>query len=430
MQRDEGAVVLQEDNVPNGCAEILSKDKLRRRTSRDPMVRCVAFEWTDRRKRKGYKRAGWLVEWRGPGGERFRKNFADATKAKLFASQKQAEVLNAQRATRYVQTRLTDAQLDEVEGAFSRLGDRYTLTQAIDYFFAHYQEANFKISFGDAALAFRGAMESVIRDRTLVQLKSTLSQFETFTENPDLHEITCTEVERFLKSLRARDGVSQASPKTWNNYRADLHLFFQWCTQKPRRWIVANPAGEVCRLRVEAAHVEVLSLDQATALLDYVASFKGGKYVWYFALALFAGIRPGGELEKLASHQELVDFKNRVIRLSGAIAKTGKPRQIKLRPNLYEWLIRYPGEILPVNADRELKAIRKRFGLTHDVLRHTFCSAHVMAFGSFAETALESGNSESIIRNFYLNTMSQDEAQAFWATVPEEAFEPRVVRLA
>ena len=53
-----------------------------------------------------------------------------------------------------------------------------------------------------------------------------------------------------------------------------------------------------------------------------------------------------------------------------------------------------------------------------------------MAFGSFAETALKSGNSESIIRNFYLNTMAQDEAQAFWAIVPQDAFEGKVVRLA
>jgi integrase len=188
--------------------------------------------------------------------------------------------------------------------------------------------------------------------------------------------------------------------------------------------------ADVPRLRVEAAHVEVLFLERAKALLDYVANFKDGKYVWYFALALFGGIRPGGELEKLAGHQELLDFKNRVIRLSGAISKTGKARQIKLRPNLYEWLFRYPAEIFPINADRELKAIRKRFGLSHDVLRHTFCSAHVMAFGSFAETALESGNSESIIRNFYLNTMAQDEARAFWAIVPEEALEGKVVRLA
>src|SRR5258707_521515 len=196
MQRDEGAVDRQEADVPDGFREILSKGNLRRRTHRDPVVRCVPFKWTDRRKRKGYKRAGWLVEWREPGGKRFRKKFLDAKKAKVFASQKQAKRLNPPKATRFVQKPLTHTQLDEVE--------------------------------------------------------------------------------------------------------------------------------EVSRLRVEVAQVEVLSLDGATALLDHVAGFKAGKYVWYFTLALFAGIRPGGELEKLALHKELVDFKNRVIRLSGAISKTGK----------------------------------------------------------------------------------------------------------
>jgi hypothetical protein len=331
---------------------------------------------------------------------------------------------------RYVQTRLTDTQLDQAEAATTRLAERYTLAQVVDFFFAHYQETSFKGSLSEAVLAFRAAMEGVIRDRSLSQLKSTLSLFERFTENPALYEITTLEVERFLKSARARDGVAKASPKTWNNYRADLHLFFAWCAQKERRWLTFNPATDVLRLRVESVHIEVLSVERVRALLDYVAAFMAGKYVWYFALALFAGIRPSGELVKLAAHKELVDFRNRVIRISGAISKTGRARQIKLRPNLYEWLIRYPSEIVPVNASHELTEIRQRFRLSRDVLRHTFCSAHVMAFGSFAEAALESGNSESIIRNHYLNVMPKEEAQAFWSIAPSETLEGKVVRLA
>jgi hypothetical protein len=98
------------------------------------------------------------------------------------------------------------------------------------------------------------------------------------------------------------------------------------------------------------AHGEMHPLQVERQSQGYVASYKTGKYVWYFALALFAGIRPADELRKLAAHKELVDFRNRVIRISGAISKTGKPRQIKLRPNLYEWLISYPAGIVPVNA--------------------------------------------------------------------------------
>jgi hypothetical protein len=428
MQQHESHSDQELGNMPETASDCLSKAMLRRRSRNVPVVRCERFKWADKRKRKDYRSTGWLVDWRDPNDRRFRKRFSEERPAKLFASQKHAELLNAQRATRYVQTRLTDAQLDEVEGAFARLGTRYTLPQALDYFFGHFREADFRISLSKASIAFRGAMEGQVRDRTLVQLKSTLNQFEKFIEDCDLHEVTTREVERFLKSLRARDGANAASPKTWNNYRADLHLFFEWCGDKQRRWTAFNPAADTPRRRVETGHVDVLTLEQSRALMAYVSEHKAGKYARYFALGLFAGIRPGGELEKLAAHLHLIDLKNLVIRLSGAISKTGKARQIRIQPNLYEWLTLYPGDIFPVNCDRELKAIRKGFSLSHDVLRHSFCSAHVMAFGSFAETALESGNSEPIIRNHYLNTMSKDEAQAFWAIAPYDG-DRKVVHL-
>ena len=268
-------------------------------------------------------------------------------------------------------------------------------------------------------MKFRGAMEGVIRDRTLVQLKSTLGQFEQFVENCNLHEITPEDVERYLRSLRARDGTNQASRKTWNNYRADLHLFFEWCADKQRRWLSSNPAADTTKFKIDREHIEVLDLERARDLMQSVAKFKEGKLVPYFALALFAGVRPGGELEKLAEHPELVDLSNKVVRITAAVSKTGKPRQIKIRENLYQWLTQFPGEIFPINCDRELKAVRKKFALSHDVLRHTFISIHIGAFKSFADAALESGNSEKIIRDNYLNTSVTAEAKAFWRILPE-----------
>jgi hypothetical protein len=125
-------------------------------------------------------------------------------------------------------------------------------------------------------------------------------------------------------------------------------------------------------------------------------------------------------LEKLAEHPELVDLSNKVVRITAAVSKTGRPRQIKIRENLHRWLTRFPGEILPVNSDRELKLVRKKFALSHDVLRHTFISMHIGAFKSFADAALESGNSEKIIRDHYLNTSTSNEAKSFWRIYPED----------
>jgi integrase len=376
-----------------------------------------------------YRYPYWEVSGTDGKGNRIRKRCPDETAARLWKTAKEAELLNCQRSIRHLSTHLTIGQLAAAEAIVARLGDRYTLTEVGDFFFRNHQEADFKISLAEASVAFRGAMEGVIRDRSIVQLKSTLSQFEKFVGGCDLHEITTADCERFLRSLRARDKVNPASKKTWNNYRADLHLFFEWCADKQRRWVATNPVADTPRFKVETEHIEVLSLEQARALMEYVAEFKEGRLARYFALALFAGIRPGGELEKLAAYPNLIDLNNQVVRISPAVSKTGKPRQITIRENLYQWLTQFGGDLIPVNHDRDLKHVRQKFELSRDVLRHSFISYHIGAFKSFADTALESGNSEKIIRDHYLNTSSLADAQAFWQIAPGQA-DRKVVHLA
>ena len=116
--------------------------------------------------------------------------------------------------------------------------------------------------------------------------------------------------------------------------------------------------------------------------MNHVAQFKGGKLVRYFALALFAGIRPGGELEKLAEHPGV----DRSIEQGGAdhgchFENRAPTRQIKIRENLHRWLTQFPGEILPVNSDRGLKSVRKKF----PNLVMIFCAIH-----SFRSTSVRS----------------------------------------
>jgi hypothetical protein len=397
--------------------------QLNRHAARLSIRQEVAYE-------HGYKYECWKVYGTDSQGTRIRKQFQDEASARFWKAAKEVEILNCERATRHLPTHLTVDQLAAAEGLVARLGDRYTLEAVGDYFFRHHVEADFKISVARASVAFRGAMEGVIRERSILQLRSTLSQLERFVGGEsDLHEITPALLERFLRSLRARGGVNPAAKRTWNGHRADLHLFFSWCADKQRRWVAANPVADVPRMQTQNGHVEVLPVGNARALMEYVAEFKGGKLARYFASALFAGIRPGGELEKLAAHPDLIDFSNAVIRISPAISKTGKPRQIKIRENLYQWLSRFGGDLLPANHDRDINFVRKRFNLGHDVLRHTFCSAHVMAFGSFAETAIEAGNSESIIRAHYFNAMNKADALNFWQIAPGQA-ESKVVHLA
>jgi len=239
----------------------------------------------------------------------------------------------------------------------------------------------------------------------------------------DLEEVTTPLIESFLRSLRAKDGVSPASRKTWNNTRADIHSFCAWCGNAQRRWLGDNPASPIQKFKVNRGVPDSLTVAQSEALMQYVAGFEGGKLVHYFALALFAGLRTGedGELHKLARHRDkakLIDLKNEVIHIQPEISKTGQYRQVKIRPNLRRWLMDYPAEILPANHSRMVKAVRARFKLTHDVLRHTFFSMYVSAFDSVGRAALEGGNTEGIIRRHYLNLASMDEGKQFWKITP------------
>src|SRR5258708_16386714 len=307
-------------------------------------------------KQHGFSYETWEVHGYRGDGTRIRVRCKSEDEARMRKSEEETKAINAERSARFIQTRLTAAQLSEAESCFDRLVPKYSLTEAVDYFLKHFHAPDFTITVGEASTKFRAAMEGVIRDRTLIQLKSTLGQFERFTDNCSVHEITPEMVERFLNGLRERNGRDKTSRKTWNNYRGDLHQFLEWCREKPQRYISANPASETKRFEIENGHVEVLTVKRCQELMEHVAEFKGGKLARYFGLASFAGIRPG-ELEKLADIPELVDLENKVIRITAAISKTGKPRQIKIRPNLLKWLKKFPGEILPVNADRELKTI-------------------------------------------------------------------------
>ncbi len=68
---------------------------------------------------------------------------------------------------------------------------------------------------------------------------------------------------------------------------------------------------------------------------------------------------------------------------------------------------------------REMRmAVRKKFDLTHDLLRHTFISMLVGAFRSVGDAALQAGNSEAIIRKNYLDVTTKVEAEKFWRIVP------------
>ena len=149
---------------------------------------------------------------------------------------------------------------------------------------------------------------------------------------------------------------------------------------------------------------------------------KPGCLVPYFALTLFAGIRPDysdGEIKKL--RPEDIRYDTNVIFIEPQVSKVNEKRTIEIQPNLRTWLEKYPIDDYPIIPQRIrdlLQDVRKQKKLPYDVMRHTFISMIVGAFRSVGDAALQAGNSETIIRKHYLNLKSPKEANEFWSIVP------------
>jgi hypothetical protein len=320
------------------------------------------------------------------------------------------------------QTRLSSAQLAEAETAFARLGGR-PLSLAVDWFLDTYRPPVTEKALAEAKAAFIADRERHVRPMTLRDYKLTLHDFAAAIGERNVHEVETAAVLEFLTGRNV-------GKKRWNNLRGDLHAFFEFCKGPPRQWVRENPVASVPKFTIARDVPAILTVTQAAELMRHVEEFEGGGLVPYFALALFAGLRPSiveGEIWKLSRLKDpaqAIDLNLNVIRLGCEITKTNSVRQVKIRPNLAAWLTSYPLADYPLwvpGMKPLVTQVRKKFELSDDVLRHTWISMHVAAFKSLGEAALEAGNSETIIRRHYLNLVSEADAAAFWAIKPAGA---------
>jgi len=101
--------------------------------------------------------------------------------------------------------------------------------------------------------------------------------------------------------------------------------------------------------------------------MHYLENFEGGRWVPYFALCLFAGIRPAvpyGEITKL--QPDAINLETGVISVSAAVSKVREPRKVEISPNLTAWLRAYPLGDHPIeikNFYQRRAELGKKFGL-------------------------------------------------------------------
>jgi hypothetical protein len=360
----------------------------------------------------GYRVSGYL------NGKRIRIRCKDKAHAQMVLVREQTKGINATRSLEYLPTHLSKAQLDECEAVVEKLGGRSTITEVYDFWHAHHATKGEQITLAEAVRRFVNFQESRVRKETWDQNRQTLNRFAAEVGNDaPICEITHQTVIRYLDSLRGKDGVAAASAKYWNGSRIILHAFFGWTTEKPQEYTAHNIVSDIRPKAKEHTDICTITADESAALMEHVAATENGKHARFFALALFAGIRPEGELRKLKETD--IDLTHNVIKIRREVSKVHQARQITIQPNLREWLTKYADQPLNTITEHAYRAIKAKLAAGHDILRHTFCSNHLHVSGSLAETALEAGNSEKILRSNYVNRTTKGEAGKFWAIVPQ-----------
>ncbi len=153
------------------------------------------------------------------------------------------------------------------------------------------------------------------------------------------------------EALAAHCQRGNPKPKTFNNRRGILFTFFKFAFCQD--WVTANPLEKVPHLRVahRRGSAKTLSAEQSAKLMQHVEQIDGGTLVPFFALALFAGIRPcvrTGEILKLKPEHVRLD--TGVILIEPEVSKVRMKRSVEIQPNLAAWLRAYPLDRFPIIA--------------------------------------------------------------------------------
>ena len=366
-----------------------------------------------------------VTSWRVAGllhGVRIRKNFKTKEAAAAEKAMLEIGALQATAGMRAATTFLSDAKLREAEDAFRRLDARpRSLLFYLDYALANYREPDQQKPLADAVAEYY-ATKKTAHERTLLSMRqlrsieNELNIFKARFPKALVSEFTAAKLVPYLER-------GKPSLKTYNNRRGLLSTFFKFAFQKD--WILVNPVEKTPHHRINhrRGSATTITAEHAAKLMAYLETFENGKLVPYFALCLFAGIRPCvrfGEITKLQAASVRLD--TGAIHIEPEVSKVRMKRLVTIQPNLAAWLRAYPLDrcpIIPANSMNTHRKICTQFGLTHDVLRHTFISMFVGKFRSMGEAALQAGNSDSIIRKHYLDLKSMGEAEQFFSIMPK-----------
>jgi integrase len=366
--------------------------------------------------------------WRVTGtirGERIDKRFPTKGEAKAFAeAQELARTAPVGRHT--IDTHLSYPEIHDAEHALELLDGKGKLTDAINFFNAHYVDKGKCVTMKEAFDLYTTEREFEVKAK-LIELPTfrtsgyRVARFVNWVGEGELVTSFNTKtIEEFLR-------FTFTSQKTYENIRGSISHFCKWLLKEnyiAKDWVlgVTSYGKKIKKARGVA---ETISAETAESLLREVEQFEGGKLVPFVVLALFCGLRPDkrGESGKLDFGLH-VNIDAGEVTVTPEVSKVDELRYTPIPENALAWLRKFQCAGAPAkvnNFQRSWDKVRAKFDIPHDGLRHSAITYYLKLGNSMEEAAEIFGNSETIIRKHYRDaSRTKEEAERFFSIHPSD----------
>lgn len=366
--------------------------------------------WPKIRKRhtnvKGARYSYWVVDCGFVEGRRLTFNYRTSRDAEKKAD----ELRLGRNAIGADALRLSDDQLREAAKAYRALDGQATLQEAVDFFLAHHNPTGGQRTVAELLKEFIDAKTKANRRATTVRdMQYKIGKFAAEFGDTPVHKVTTHDIEKWLD----KHGYTKI---TRRNFRTVFTGFFNFAMK--RGLVRANPAVAIEKPIIDEKIPEIFTPEEAKKLL-LAALEHDARMVPYFAIALFAGIRPI-ELQQLDWRN--IDLNAKRIRVIPETAKKRRQRYVDISDNLVEWLLPHRQESGLVFFSRgafEYIRLKGNIRWAGDICRHSFGSYHLAMHDNAALTSLQMGHQGTdVLFEHYRDIVTREDAKAFWSIRP------------
>ncbi len=234
-------------------------------------------------------------------GVRIRRNFKTREEAAAEKAALEVKALQVASNLRAVSTSLTEVQVREAEEAYRRLeGRSRSLLFYFDFALANFREPEQQKPLNAGIEEYVASKQkecerSLLSSLQLRSIKDELKFLQRYFPVGPFGQLTPANLVKYLER-------GNPALKTYNNRRALISTFCKFALRQD--WLVTNPIEKTPYHRIHHRRGSAVTISAAYAkdLMAYLETYENGVMASYFALYLFAGIRPSqrdGEIAKL-----------------------------------------------------------------------------------------------------------------------------------